>query len=138
MAGGILADGLGHATACHAGIRSRRGMARAHRLDRVRSRRLPLSADRARCANRCLVPRHADKALALVGENGAGKTTVVKLLTRLFEPQSGRILLNGMDAARFSPRSVQREMSIIFQDYGQYQMTARENIGLSRTDAVEG
>jgi ATP-binding cassette subfamily B protein len=84
------------------------------------------------------------QALALVGENGAGKTTVVKLLTRLFEPTSGRILLNGMDAARFSPRSVQREMSIIFQDYGQYQMTARENIGLSRTDdlgdeaAVEG
>jgi ATP-binding cassette, subfamily B, bacterial len=73
------------------------------------------------------------QALALVGENGAGKTTVVKLLTRLFEPSSGRILLNGLEAARFSPRSVQREMSIIFQDYGQYQMTARENIGLSQT-----
>ena len=76
------------------------------------------------------------QALALVGENGAGKTTVVKLLTRLFEPTEGNILLNGMDAARFSPRSVQREMSIIFQDYGQYQMTARENIGLSRTAAM--
>ena len=70
------------------------------------------------------------QALALVGENGAGKTTVVKLVTRLFEPTAGRILLNGMDATRFSPRSVQREMSIIFQDYGQYQMTARENIAL--------
>jgi len=76
------------------------------------------------------------RALALVGENGAGKTTVVKLLTRLFEPTEGNILLNGMDAARFSPRSVQREMSIIFQDYGQYQMTARENIALSRTTAM--
>ena len=76
------------------------------------------------------------QALALVGENGAGKTTVVKLLTRLFEPTSGRILLNGIDAARFSPRSVQKEMSIIFQDYGQYQMTARENIGISRTDLM--
>jgi ATP-binding cassette subfamily B protein len=76
------------------------------------------------------------QALALVGENGAGKTTVVKLVTRLFEPTSGRILLNGMDATRFSPRSVQREMSIIFQDYGQYQMTARENIALSRTDKL--
>lgn len=76
------------------------------------------------------------QALALVGENGAGKTTVVKLVTRLFEPTSGRILLNGIDASRFSPRSVQREMSIIFQDYGQYQMTARENIALSRTDRL--
>ena len=77
------------------------------------------------------------QALALVGENGAGKTTVVKLVTRLFEPTSGRILLNGLEAVRFSPRSVQREMSIIFQDYGQYQMTARENIGLSRTDRLQ-
>ena len=77
------------------------------------------------------------EALALVGENGAGKTTIVKLVTRLFEPSSGRILLNGIDASRFSPRSVQGEMSIIFQDYGQYQMTARENIGLSRTDKLE-
>jgi ATP-binding cassette, subfamily B, bacterial len=76
------------------------------------------------------------QALALVGENGAGKTTVVKLVTRLFEPTGGRILLNGLDATRFSPRSVQREMSIIFQDYGQYQMTARENIALSRTDKL--
>jgi ATP-binding cassette subfamily B protein len=77
------------------------------------------------------------QALALVGENGAGKTTVVKLVTRLFEPTAGLILLNGIDASRFSPRSVQREMSIIFQDYGQYQMTARENIGLSRTDSMQ-
>ncbi len=76
------------------------------------------------------------QALALVGENGAGKSTVVKLVSRLFEPTAGRILLNGMDASRFSPRSVQCEMSIIFQDYGQYQMTARENIGLSRTDKL--
>ena len=76
------------------------------------------------------------EALALVGENGAGKTTIVKLVTRLFEPTAGRILLNGSDATRFSPRSVQCEMSIIFQDYGQYQMTARENIGLSRTDKL--
>ena len=76
------------------------------------------------------------QALALVGENGAGKTTIVKLVTRLFEPTAGRILLNGVDAKRFSPRSVQCEMSIIFQDYGQYQMTARENIGLSRTDKL--
>jgi ATP-binding cassette subfamily B protein len=77
------------------------------------------------------------QALALVGENGAGKTTIVKLVTRLFEPTAGRILLNGIDAKRFSPRSVQCEMSIIFQDYGQYQMTARENIGLSRTDKLQ-
>ncbi|MBZ9751555.1 ABC transporter ATP-binding protein/permease [Deinococcus sp. HMF7604] len=78
------------------------------------------------------------EALALVGENGAGKTTVVKLLTLLFVPTSGQILLNGQDAARFSPRSVQREMSIIFQDFGQYQLTARDNVALADAAQPEG
>ncbi|WP_216320626.1 ABC transporter ATP-binding protein [Deinococcus aestuarii] len=77
------------------------------------------------------------EALALVGENGAGKTTLVKLLTRLFEPTGGRILLNGLDASRFSPRSVQRQMSIIFQDYGQYQMSARENVAIAEVGRLE-
>jgi ATP-binding cassette, subfamily B, bacterial len=76
-------------------------------------------------------------ALALVGENGAGKTTIVKLLTRLFEPTSGRILFNGLDVTRFSPRSVQHEMSIIFQDYGQYSMSARENVALSKLEGID-
>ncbi|MBB5375876.1 ATP-binding cassette subfamily B protein [Deinococcus metalli] len=76
------------------------------------------------------------QALALVGENGAGKTTLVKLLTMLFEPSSGVILLNGQDARRFSPRSVQRQMSIIFQDFGQYQMSARENVGLAEVERL--
>ncbi len=70
------------------------------------------------------------QALALVGANGAGKTTIVKLMTRLYNPTSGRILVNGMDAQRFSPASLRREMSIIFQDFGEYQMTVRENIAL--------
>jgi ATP-binding cassette subfamily B protein len=81
------------------------------------------------------------QALALVGENGAGKTTAIKLLTRLFQPSSGRILLNGQDAARFSARSVQAEMSIIFQDFGQYQMSMRDNVVLGHgtpEDAVPG
>ncbi len=76
-------------------------------------------------------------ALALVGENGAGKTTIVKLLTRLFEPTSGQILFNGKDVSAYSPRSVQRQMSIIFQDYGQYQMTARENVALGQLEKIE-
>ncbi|MFC4640311.1 ABC transporter ATP-binding protein [Deinococcus hohokamensis] len=77
------------------------------------------------------------EALALVGENGAGKTTIVKLLTLLFAPTGGQILLNGQDAARFSPRSVQREMSIIFQDFGQYQMSARDNVALAEVGRLD-
>lgn len=71
-------------------------------------------------------------SLALVGVNGAGKTTLVKLLTRLYEPTGGRILLNGLDASRFSPRSVQREIATVFQDFGRYQMTVRENVAVGR------
>ncbi len=75
-----------------------------------------------------------DQALALVGENGAGKTTIVKLLTRLYEPTGGRILFNGLDSSRFSPRSLQEKMSIIFQDFGQYQMSVKENIALAKSE----
>lgn len=75
-----------------------------------------------------------NQALALVGENGAGKTTMVKLLTRLYEPSSGRILLNGQDAAHFSPKSVQQAMSVIFQDYGKYELSVRENLALSQIE----
>ncbi len=78
------------------------------------------------------------QALALVGENGAGKTTAIKLLTRLFQPTGGRILLNGLDAARFSARSIQAEMSIIFQDFGQYQLSARDNVALGSEGAADG
>ena len=78
------------------------------------------------------------QALALVGENGAGKTTAIKLLTRLFQPTGGRILLNGLDAARYSARSIQSEMSIIFQDFGQYQMSARDNVVLGSEGAEDG
>jgi ATP-binding cassette subfamily B protein len=72
------------------------------------------------------------ESLALVGVNGAGKTTLVKLLTRLYEPTGGRILLNGLPAERFSPRSVQREIATVFQDFGTYQMTVRENVAVGR------
>jgi ATP-binding cassette, subfamily B, bacterial len=74
--------------------------------------------------------------LALVGPNGAGKTTLVKLLAGLYEPTRGRILLNGLDASRFTRRSVQRELSVLFQDYGQYYMSVAENIGLSDVAAM--
>src|SRR5690554_5610020 len=68
--------------------------------------------------------------LALVGENGAGKSTIVKLITALYRPTSGTILVTGQDASRFSPASLRAEMSTVFQDFGQYQMTVKENIAL--------
>lgn len=72
------------------------------------------------------------ETLALVGENGAGKSTIVKLMTALYRPTRGQILVNGQDSARFSAASLRAEMSTVFQDFGQYQMTVRENIAIGK------
>jgi ATP-binding cassette subfamily B protein len=78
--------------------------------------------------------------VALIGENGQGKTTVVKLITRLYDPTEGEILLDGVDLREYSLDDLHREMGVIFQDFMRYEMTVRENIGVgqievSHTDA---
>jgi ATP-binding cassette, subfamily B, bacterial len=65
---------------------------------------------------------------ALVGANGSGKTTIIKLLCRLYDPQEGRITLDGVDLRELGITDLRRETSVVFQDFVQYQMTARENI----------
>jgi ATP-binding cassette, subfamily B, bacterial len=77
----------------------------------------------------------AGEVLALVGENGAGKTTLVKLLTRLYDPDEGRILLDGHDLRGYDLADVRSNMSVIFQDFVRYHMTAGENIAVGRVDA---
>ncbi|MFC1857283.1 ABC transporter ATP-binding protein [Thermodesulfobacteriota bacterium] len=69
-----------------------------------------------------------DEVVALVGENGSGKTTLIKLLCRLYDPSSGAITMDGIDLRQFETTALRREISVIFQDYVQYHMTARENI----------
>lgn len=71
----------------------------------------------------------AGERLALVGANGAGKTTVVKLLARLYDPTSGRILLDGVDLREYDVEDLHRLVSVIFQDYVRYELSVRENIG---------
>lgn len=73
---------------------------------------------------------HPGEKLALVGENGAGKTTVVKLLANLYEPTEGRILLDGVDLREYDPEDLRREIGIIFQDYVRFMFTAAENISI--------
>jgi ATP-binding cassette subfamily B protein len=73
--------------------------------------------------------------VALIGENGQGKTTFVKLLTRLYDPTSGRILLDGVDLREYSVEDLQREIGVIFQDYMRYEMSAMDNIGVGRLEA---
>jgi ATP-binding cassette subfamily B protein len=73
--------------------------------------------------------------IALVGENGQGKTTIVKLLTRLYDPTEGRILLDGIDLREYDIDDLHKEIGVIFQDFVRYEMTARQNIAVGRIDA---
>ncbi len=75
--------------------------------------------------------------VALVGENGAGKTTVTKLLARLYDPSEGRILLDGRDLREYDLGSVRATIGVIFQDFVRYDMRFDENIGVGEIGAVE-
>ena len=79
----------------------------------------------------------AGEVLALVGENGAGKTTLVKLLARLYEPDEGRILLDGRDLRDYDLDDLRGNVGVIFQDFVRYHLTARENIGVGRLEAMD-
>jgi ATP-binding cassette subfamily B protein len=67
--------------------------------------------------------------VAVVGKNGAGKSTLVKLLLRLYDPNEGEILLDGTNIKDFDPLELRRKASVVFQDFANYALTLRENIG---------
>ncbi len=72
--------------------------------------------------------------VALIGENGQGKTTIVKLMIRLYDPVDGQILLDGIDLREYQLEDLYREIGVIFQDFMRYEMTARENIAVGRIE----
>ena len=74
----------------------------------------------------------AGESLALVGENGAGKTTVVKLLARLYDPDEGRILLDGVDLKAYDLDTLRANIGVIFQDFVRYHLSAADNIAVGR------
>jgi ATP-binding cassette subfamily B protein len=78
---------------------------------------------------------HAGEVLALVGENGAGKTTIVKLLARLYDPDEGRILLDGHDLREYDLATLRANIGVIFQDFVRYHFTAAENIAVGQAGA---
>ena len=77
----------------------------------------------------------AGEVLALVGENGAGKTTIVKLLSRLYDPDEGLILLDGHPLAEYDLEELRAHVGVIFQDFVRYYLQAGENIAVGRIDA---
>lgn len=81
------------------------------------------------------IPR--GQSVAIVGQNGAGKTTFVKLLTRLYEPTEGRILLDGKDLKQWDRDALLARFGVVFQDFNQYQLKVRENVGVGSVVHLE-
>ena len=77
----------------------------------------------------------AGSAVALVGDNGAGKSTVVKLICRLYDPTRGTITWNGVDLRDVDPAELRRRIGAVFQDFMHYDLSARDNIALGDLDA---
>ncbi|WP_445383715.1 ABC transporter ATP-binding protein [Robiginitalea sp. IMCC43444] len=80
---------------------------------------------------------HAGEKMAFVGQNGAGKTTLIKLILRFYEPTKGRILLDGVDIARYDKQQYRSLFGVIFQDFFKYEFTLRENIAVGDINALE-
>lgn len=74
--------------------------------------------------------------LAIVGENGAGKSTVVKLLGGLYRPTHGAIFVDGIDIASADPDQIRRRLGMLLQDFQVYNFSVGENVGLGRVEAV--
>lgn len=70
--------------------------------------------------------------VAVIGDNGAGKTSFIKLLCRLYEPEEGQIMINGRDIRELDYRSYQKILSVVFQDYKLFSFSVRENILFSQ------
>ncbi len=79
----------------------------------------------------------AGQRLAVVGPNGAGKTTLIKLLTGLYTPTGGRITIDGTDLADIDPAGWRHCVSVLFQDYVRYELTAADNVRFGAVHAVE-
>jgi ABC-type multidrug transport system fused ATPase/permease subunit len=73
----------------------------------------------------------AGSSLAIVGQNGAGKTTIAKLLCRLYDPQSGTIEIDGVDLREFDLKSWRSRVAAVFQDFIRFELPLRDNVAPS-------
>ena len=76
------------------------------------------------------------ECVALVGANGAGKSTIVKLLLRLYDPTAGAVLLDGVDLREYDLDALRKQTGAIFQDFVRYELSLRENVGLADLEAL--
>ncbi len=77
----------------------------------------------------------AGQTIAIVGPTGAGKTTLINLLQRVYDPQRGRILIDGVDTREISRHSLRHAIATVFQDAGMFNRSIEDNIRIGRADA---
>lgn len=78
-----------------------------------------------------------EDSIAFVGENGSGKTTMIKLLLRFYDPDEGRILINGVDLRDLDLQSYYAHIGVLFQNFNDYPFSVRDNIALGRVDRFD-
>jgi ATP-binding cassette subfamily B protein len=78
---------------------------------------------------------NSGELIALVGENGAGKSTIVRLLLRFYDVDSGSITIGGVDVKNTDPEELRNRIGVLFQDYANYELTVRENVTMGRPNA---
>jgi ABC-type multidrug transport system fused ATPase/permease subunit len=81
---------------------------------------------------------HPGEVIAIVGPTGAGKTTLVNLLVRFFDPRTGRVTIDGHDIRSLSVRSLREQIAIVLQEPFIFPMTVADNIAYGRPDATRG
>lgn len=79
---------------------------------------------------------HVGHITRIQGQNGFGKSTLVKLLLRLYDPQQGSVLINGIDIRNLDLRQLRSAVGVLFQDFGRYALTATENIAFGDSECV--
>lgn len=79
---------------------------------------------------------YPNQRISLVGENGAGKSTIIKLLCKLYKPDSGTITINGIDINDLSISELKKAYSVVFQDYATYSLSLRENVAFGDIDRI--
>ncbi|QUI21682.1 ABC transporter ATP-binding protein [Vallitalea pronyensis] len=77
------------------------------------------------------------ETIAIVGRNGSGKTTLIKLLTQLYDEFEGDILINGMSIRSFDQDALRQRMTVVFQDFVQYELNMRHNIGFGHVNRLD-
>jgi ATP-binding cassette, subfamily B, bacterial len=78
---------------------------------------------------------NSGELIALVGENGAGKSTIVRLLLRFYDVDGGSISIGGVDLKKTDPEELRNRVGVLFQDYANYELTVRENVTMGRPNA---